>query len=156
MLALTRALNFSIKVAYLDGHSRDGTVDFVPFEVAPLEPGAPIPPVLLYRSVSSHDYRKLLGADPYAMTALVTTTFLRSARLWLCSETRSTLDDNHRGMYDADDALRRNSNLYFGNRILCMTSRGISELPRLSDPSTSTNLTAPPSLKKTYSMPTTQ
>lgn len=59
MLALTRALNFSIKVAYLDGHSRDGTVDFVPFEVAPLEPGAPISPVLLYRSVSSHDYRKL-------------------------------------------------------------------------------------------------
>ncbi|TCD68017.1 hypothetical protein EIP91_011628 [Steccherinum ochraceum] len=46
---LTKALNFNIQVAYLDGRSSDGTVNFVEFQIAPPAPGAPPPPVLLYR-----------------------------------------------------------------------------------------------------------
>ncbi|KAH8104097.1 cysteine proteinase [Cristinia sonorae] len=47
--ALTKALNFSIQVAYLDGHGNDGTVNFVEFQIAPPEEGSPPSPVLLYR-----------------------------------------------------------------------------------------------------------
>ncbi|THH30504.1 hypothetical protein EUX98_g3677 [Antrodiella citrinella] len=47
--ALTKALNFSIQVAYLDGHGTDGTVNFVEFQIAPPQEGSLPPPVLLYR-----------------------------------------------------------------------------------------------------------
>ena len=48
MTALSRALKTNIRVAYLDGHSTDGTVNFVDFVNTPPE-DSPDPPVLLYR-----------------------------------------------------------------------------------------------------------
>jgi ubiquitin thioesterase protein OTUB1 len=48
MTALSRALKINIRVAYLDGHSPEGIVNFVDFVNTPPE-DSPDPPVLLYR-----------------------------------------------------------------------------------------------------------
>jgi ubiquitin thioesterase protein OTUB1 len=48
MTALSRALKINVKVAYLDGRSSDGKVDFVEFNHA--DPGVE-PMTLLYRCV---------------------------------------------------------------------------------------------------------
>ncbi len=46
--ALTKSLKINIEIAYLDGHSADGTVNFVSFQNLP-ETDVPNPPILLYR-----------------------------------------------------------------------------------------------------------
>ena len=49
MTALSRVLQLNIKVAYLDGHSAVGNVDWVDFQCAPDPQASPI--ILLYRYV---------------------------------------------------------------------------------------------------------
>ncbi|KZV72275.1 cysteine proteinase [Peniophora sp. CONT] len=47
MTALSRVLQLNVKVAYLDGHSADGKVDWVEFQCAPDSQAPPV--ILLYR-----------------------------------------------------------------------------------------------------------
>ncbi|VDC04750.1 unnamed protein product [Peniophora sp. CBMAI 1063] len=47
MTALSRVLQLNVKVAYLDGHSADGKVDWVDFQCAPDPQASPV--ILLYR-----------------------------------------------------------------------------------------------------------
>lgn len=64
--ALTKALKINIEIAYLDGHSADGTVNFVPFQNLP-EVDVQNPPILLYRSVS-----KILSLKEHINLPIVT------------------------------------------------------------------------------------